>query len=102
MEVFRIAKQCMRGPLNGEKSIQRQENDKKMTWKSKYDRLLKVRNTCDIATPTRGLATKVDSNLVDKVLKDMKREKIIGSTGILAKMARIFSEVRVEDFHLGS
>ena len=109
-EVFRIAKalvkdnrdiigeQCIR---NDDGGLAVSEEDKKVAWKSYYERLLNTENEWDRkdlgdADPVISAAILIEKDLVREAVQKMRKRKAAGPSRIAAEMIKAVGEAGVD------
>ena len=110
LEVFRIAKAMVKDnrDIIGEQCIRNDagilavsEEDKKIAWKSYYQRLLNTENDWDKSNlspvePVHSAAIFIEKGMVRKAVEKMKKRKAAGPSGIVAEMIRAAGEPGIE------
>ena len=109
-EVFKIAKQmkktnqdvvgekCIR---NDEGNLASTEEEKKLAWKSHYEKLLNTefdwdRDSLSEVHPVEGPAMQIKKEWVEEAIRKMKNGKAAGMSGIVAEMVKASGDTGIE------
>ena len=109
-EVFKIAKQmkktnqdvvgekCIR---NDEGNLASTEEEKKLAWKSHYEKLLNTefdwdRDSLSEVHPVEGPAMQIKKEWVEEAIRKIKNGKAAGMSGIVAEMVKASGDIGIE------